>query len=60
MKNGRLFCVDSRAVYDMVFAALGPAFADLAPGLAPFDWFVGIVVAAIWLVIYQKSNPALH
>ena len=40
-------------------AALGPAFADFAPGLAPFDWLVGIVgAAAIRLVIYQKSKKA--
>ena len=25
---------------------IGPAFADFAPGLAPFDWLVGIVGAA--------------
>ena len=24
---------------------IGPAFADFAPGLAPFDWLVGIVGA---------------
>ena len=38
-------------------AALGPAFADFAPGLAPFDWLTGIAGAvAIRLVIYQKSK----
>ena len=25
---------------------IGPAFADFAPGLAPFDWLVGIVIKA--------------
>lgn len=40
-------------------AALGPAFADFAPGLAPFDWLTGIVGAvAIRLIIYQKSKKA--
>ena len=39
--------------------ALGPAFADFAPGLNPFDWLVGIVGAvAIRLIIYQKSKNA--
>lgn len=38
-------------------AALGPAFADFAPGLAPFDWLTGIAGAvAIRLIIYQKSK----
>lgn len=38
---------------------LGPAFADPAPGLAPFDWLAGIAGAvAIRLVIYQKSKKA--
>ena len=40
-------------------AALGPAFANFAPGLDPFDWLVGIVGAvAIRLIIYQKSKNA--
>ena len=40
-------------------AALGPAFADFAPGLDPFDWLVGIMGAvAIRLIIYQKSKNA--
>ena len=40
-------------------AALGPAFADFAPGLDPFDWLVGIAGAvAIRLIIYQKSKNA--
>ena len=40
-------------------AALGPAFADFAPGLNPFDWLAGIVGAvAIRLIIYQKSKKA--
>ena len=29
---------------------IGPAFADFAPGLAPFDWLVGIEVAGVgWI-----------
>lgn len=40
-------------------AALGPAFANFAPGLNPFDWLTGIVGAvAIRLIIYQKSKKA--
>lgn len=40
-------------------AALGPAFADFAPGLNPFDWLIGIVGAvAVRLIIYQKSKKA--
>lgn len=40
-------------------AALGPAFADFAPGLAPFDWLTGIAGAvAVRLIIYQKSKKA--
>ena len=35
------------------------AFADFAPGLAPFDWLVGIVGAAAFrLLIYFKSKNA--
>ena len=35
------------------------AFADLAPGLAPFDWLVGIVgAAAIRLFVYCKAKNA--
>ena len=38
---------------------IGPAFADFAPGLAPFDWLVGIVGAAAFrLLIYVKSKNA--
>ena len=38
---------------------IGPAFADFAPGLAPFDWLVGIVGAASFrLLIYTKSKNA--
>ena len=38
---------------------IGPAFADFAPGLAPFDWLVGIVGAAAFrLLIYMKSKNA--
>ena len=40
-------------------AALGPAFADFAPGLAPFDWLIGIVGAVGFrLLIYFKSKNA--
>ena len=38
---------------------VGPAFADLAPGLDPFDWLVGIVGAVGFrLLIYFKSKNA--
>ena len=38
---------------------VGAAFADFAPGLAPFDWLVGIVCAAEFrLLIYFKSKNA--
>ena len=38
---------------------VGPAFADFAPGLVPFDWLVGIVGAAAFrLLIYTKSKNA--
>ena len=38
---------------------IGPAFADFAPGLAPFDWLVGIVGAVGFrLLIYFKSRNA--
>ena len=38
---------------------IGSAFADFAPGLAPFDWLVGIVGAATFrLLIYFKSKDA--
>ena len=38
---------------------IGPAFADFAPGRAPFDWLVGIVGAAAFrLLIYTKSKNA--
>ena len=38
---------------------IGPAFADFAPGLAPFDWLVGIMGAAAFrLLIYTKSKNA--
>ena len=39
--------------------AIGAAFADFAPGLAPFDWLVGIVGAvAFRLLICFKSKNA--
>ena len=39
--------------------SIGPAFADFAPGLDPFDWLVGIVGAvAFRLLIYFKSKKA--
>ena len=38
---------------------IGPAFADFAPGLHPFDWLVGIVGAVILrLVVYAKAKKA--
>ena len=38
---------------------VGPAFANLAPGLDPFDWLVGIVGAVGFrLLIYFKSKNA--
>ena len=38
---------------------VGPAFADLAPGLDPFDWLVGIVGAVGFrLLIHFKSKNA--
>ena len=38
---------------------VGVAFADFAPGLASFDWLVGIVGAAVFrLLIYFKSKNA--
>ena len=39
--------------------SIGPAFADFAPGLDPFDWLVGLVEAvAFRLLIYFKSKNA--
>ena len=39
--------------------SIGPAFADFAPGLAPFDWLIGIVGAVGFrLQIYFKSKNA--
>ena len=39
--------------------AIGPAFADFAPGLHPFDWLIGIVGAVGFrLLIYMKSKNA--
>ena len=39
--------------------SIGPAFADFAPGLDPFDWLVGLVGAvAFRLLIYFKSKKA--
>ena len=39
--------------------SIGPAFADFAPGLDPFDWLVGLVGAAAFrLLIYFKSKNA--
>ena len=38
---------------------IGPAFADFAPGLAPFDRLIGIVSAVgFCLLIYFKSKNA--
>ena len=39
--------------------SIGPAFADFAPGLDPFDWLVGLVGAGVFrLLIYFKSKNA--
>ena len=39
--------------------SIGPAFADFAPGLHPFDWLIGIVGAVGFrLLIYMKSKNA--
>ena len=39
--------------------SIGRAFADFAPGLAPFDWLIGIVGAVGFrLLIYFKSKNA--
>ena len=39
--------------------SIGPAFADVAPGLDPFDWLIGIVGAVGFrLLIYMKSKNA--
>ena len=39
--------------------SIGPAFADFAPGLHPFDWLIGIVGAVGFrLLIYFKSKNA--
>ena len=39
--------------------SIGPAFANFAPGLDPFDWLVGLVGAvAFRLLIYFKSKNA--
>ena len=39
--------------------SVGPAFADFAPGLDPFDWLIGIVGAVGFrLLIYMKSKNA--
>ena len=38
---------------------IGAAFASFAPGLAPLDWFVGIVGAVGFrLLIYYKAKKA--
>ena len=38
---------------------IGPVFADLAPGIVPFDWLVGIVGALSYrLLIHFKSKNA--
>ena len=39
--------------------SIGPAFADFAPGLDPFDWLVGIAGAVIVrLAVYAKGKNA--
>jgi type IV secretion system protein VirD4 len=38
---------------------IGPAFADISPGLNPIDWLVGIVGAVLIRVyVYQRSKKA--
>ena len=38
---------------------INAAFADLAPGLAPFDWLIGVMGAAAFrLFIYLRSKNA--
>ena len=40
-------------------AAIGPAFADFAPGLNGFDWLIGLLgAAAIRLFVYCKAKNA--
>ena len=42
-----------------LWQSIGPAFADFAPGQAPFDWLIGIVGAVGFrLLIYFKSKNA--
>lgn len=41
------------------FSMIGPAFADIMPGLHPQDWLIGIVgAAAMRLIIYLRSRNA--
>ena len=41
------------------FSMIGPAFADITPGLHPQDWLIGIVgAAAMRLIIYVRSRNA--
>lgn len=41
------------------FSMIGPAFADIMPGLHPQDWLIGIVGAvAMRLIIYIRSRNA--
>ena len=38
---------------------IGPAFADLAPGLNATDWLIGVIGAVLLrLLIYNKSKKA--
>ena len=37
--------------------SIGPAFADFAPGLAPFDWLIGIV-GAVGFRLLNTGRPA--
>ena len=42
-----------------MMAAIGPAFADIAPGMNGFDWLVGIAGAAAFrLLIYTRAKNA--
>ena len=39
---------------------VGPAFADLAPGLDPFDWLIGIVGAVGFRLLIYNLDCWLH
>ena len=63
LKLGTAYRLAAGSDFAHKFIGLGQtvsaAFADFAPGLAPFDWLVGIVGAvAFRLLIYFKSKNA--